>query len=143
LTGGKLTPPSVNYFPLSTFHFPFSKEQQMKNFIQHGGTLSIASAPYARLAGEGLQVGAALFGVCVDDVLITGECEIVTEGVFELPKDSSTFIQGDCAYWDDAAKAVTSDDLGNIAIGVAVLGAATGVATVQVKLGAPLTVLTT
>ena len=54
--------------------------------------------------------------------------EIVTEGVFDLAKDTSTFTSGDAVYWDDTNKVATSTAAGNLVIGTAELAQASGTA---------------
>ena len=95
----------------------------MKNFISEGNNITIASAPYARASGEGVQVGAGLFGVAVNDCLISAEVVISREGVFELAKDDSTLVAGALIYWDNSAKVTTGTASTNLKIGVAIADA--------------------
>ena len=113
----------------------------MKNYVQRGDTLTIV-APYALFSGNGCRVG-NLFGVASYDALIGASAEIVTQGVFDLTKDGSTFATGDLVYWDDVAKKATSTVGANLLIGQATLdqasgtaapGGLTGDATVRVRL---------
>jgi len=75
-----------------------------------------------------------VFGVAANDTLSGADVECNVEGVYDLAKDSSTFAQGDLAYWDDSAKKVTSTVGSNLLIGAVEVAAATGVATVRVNL---------
>jgi predicted RecA/RadA family phage recombinase len=104
----------------------------MTNFVKSGRNLTLV-APYNVLSGGGFKVG-NVFGVAANDTLSAADVECTVEGVFDLAKDASTFIQGDLAYWDDAAKKVTSTVGNNLLIGAVEVAAATGVATVRVKL---------
>jgi len=104
----------------------------MTNFVKSGRNLTLA-APYNVLSGGGFKVG-NVFGVAANDTLISVDCECDVEGVYDLAKDGSTFAQGDLAYWNDATKLVTSTVGGNLLIGSVEVAAATGVATVRVKL---------
>lgn len=94
----------------------------MKNWITSGKTVTVASAGRTASSGAGLLTG-NLFGIISDDVVSGAACEIVTEGVFDLAKDSSTFAQGDKVYWDNTAFAATSTSSGNKLIGVAIADA--------------------
>jgi predicted RecA/RadA family phage recombinase len=106
----------------------------MKNYVQPGDTLTV-TAPYALTSGDGCKVGAALFGVAANDALINAtDAEIKTEGVFDLPNGTGVIAAGALVYWDDGDKDVTTTAGGNLLIGVAVVAAASGDATVRVKL---------
>jgi predicted RecA/RadA family phage recombinase len=104
----------------------------MTNFVKSGDNLTLA-APYNVLSGGGFKVG-NVFGVAANDTLSGADVECDVEGVYDLTKDSSTFAQGDLAYWDDSAKKVTSTVGGNLLIGAVEVAAATGAATVRVNL---------
>jgi predicted RecA/RadA family phage recombinase len=91
----------------------------MKNFVQPGETISLAS-PAAVISGAGLLVG-SLFGVASGNAAIGETVDLVTRGVFTLPKVSAQAqTLGAKLYWDDAAKLVTTVSAGNTLIGVAV-----------------------
>jgi predicted RecA/RadA family phage recombinase len=104
----------------------------MTNFVKSGDHLTLA-APYDVLSGGGFKVG-NVFGVAANDTPSGADVECNVEGVYDLAKDGSTFAQGDLAYWDDVAKKVTSAVGANLLIGSVEVAAATGVATVRVKL---------
>jgi predicted RecA/RadA family phage recombinase len=104
----------------------------MTNFVKSGRNLTLI-APYNVLSGGGFKVG-NIFGVAANDTLVGGTVECDVKGVYDLAKDASVFAQGDLAYWDDAAKKVTSTVGGNLLIGVAEVAAVTGAATVRVNL---------
>lgn len=105
----------------------------MKNFIQHGETVSLP-APYAVNGGDGLLVG-VLFGVAVASAAAGEAVETKTTGVFILPAAVANVIaQGAKAYWDDTARQVTSTATGNTLIGAAIIAKANGDATIRVRL---------
>ena len=104
----------------------------MINFVKSGDNLTLA-APYDVLSGGGFKVG-NVFGVAANDTLSGNNVECEVEGVYDLAKDASVFAQGDLAYWDDVAKAVTSTVGANLLIGAVEIGAVTGAATVRVNL---------
>ncbi|MGL4478798.1 MAG: capsid cement protein [Aeromonas veronii] len=108
----------------------------MKNFNQLGCTISMVAAA-AVAAGEGVVSG-TLLAVATEDAAIGESFNADLEGVFELPKDTSTeFTQGQMLVWDASAgefiEAATEDgDLENCAF--AWKAAAEADATVQARL---------
>lgn len=100
----------------------------MKNFVQPGDSLAVVAPSGGLVSGQAVLIG-NLFGVAVYAAAAGASAQIVTEGVFTLPKAASiAFAQGDRAYWDAAAGNVTSTASGNKWIGVvttAVAGSAT------------------
>ena len=61
--------------------------------------------------------------------------DVVTVGVFELPKVSTdVFAVGAAVYWDNNAKLMTSTTTSNTKIGVAVKAAANPSGSVNVRL---------
>lgn len=107
----------------------------MKNYVQKGENLTLP-APYAVTSGGGVKTG-LIFGVAAGDAASGAEVDLVTQGVFDLPKVSTdNFAIGAAAHWDDAAKLVTSDDDSgaNPKIGVTVAAAANPSGSVAVRL---------
>ena len=105
----------------------------MKNYVQAGNNLSL-TAPYAVDSGDGALVG-SIFGVAAGDAESGAEVDIVTEGVFELPKTSALAISaGDKLYWDDTAKVVNKTSSGNTLVGVAVSAVVNPSASVNIRL---------
>jgi predicted RecA/RadA family phage recombinase len=105
----------------------------MTNYIQDGDTITVA-APATVLSGAGVLLG-SIFGVASGDATSGASVEIMVEGVFDLAKDTSTFATyGLLVYWDDSAKKVTTTVGSNKMIGVTAGTAATGDATVRVRL---------
>jgi predicted RecA/RadA family phage recombinase len=96
----------------------------MQNYVHKGEALTVV-APYTINSGGGVKVG-NLFGVAVFNAAIGASLEIITVGVFDLAKDSSTFNSGDAVYWDDTNKVATSASAGNLVIGTAELSQASG-----------------
>lgn len=87
------------------------------NFIKPGKIITLVAAPYARLSGEGVQIG-KMFGVCMTDIANGAAGEIETEGVFQLKKaGSQAWTQGAAIYWDDTAKQCTTVTTSNLFIG--------------------------
>lgn len=105
----------------------------MQNYVQKGENLTIA-APYDVASGGGVKSG-LIFGVAAGDALSGADVDLVTVGVFDLPKVSTdTFAVGAAVYWNDTTKLVTSTASGNTKIGVAVTAAANPSGTVNVRL---------
>ncbi len=76
-----------------------------------------------------------LVASAVDPNLPVGDQTLHVDGVFDLPKDTSTFSAGDAVYWDDNGTPVTGTALsgaatstasGNNLIGLATIDAVTG-----------------
>lgn len=105
----------------------------MKNYVQKGENLTLP-APADVLSGEGVVIG-SIFGVAAGDALSGADVDLVTEGVFELPKVSALAIAvGDKIYFDSATKLVNKTASGNTYVGVAVTAAANPSGFVNVRL---------
>lgn len=105
----------------------------MKNYVQNGVNLTLP-APTNVLSGAGVLIG-SIFGVAAESALSGEDFDVVTRGVFELPKVSAQAITvGAKVYWDDTAKLVTTTATSNTLVGVAVTAAANPSATVAVRL---------
>jgi len=108
----------------------------MKNYVQEGKYVEVAM-PYARLSGEGVQVGAGLFGVCVVDGASGASINIHTEGVYDLTAAtgaSTDAAVGALAYWDNTNKRITPVASTNLAVGVFLAAKATADAVARVRL---------
>ena len=105
----------------------------MKNYIQAGANLTLA-APYNVISGGGVKSG-LIFGVASGDALPGADVDVVTVGVFDLPKVSTdVFAVGAAVFWDNTAKLMTSTTTSNTKIGVAVKAAANPSGSVNVRL---------
>lgn len=105
----------------------------MKNFVQPGVNLTIP-AP-ADVASGGVVISGAIVGIAAGDALSGADVDVVTEGVFTLPKVSAlAIVIGDVVYFDAATKLVNKTSSGNTKIGIAVTAAANPSATLNVKL---------
>lgn len=108
----------------------------MKNFVQHGVNLTLP-APANVLSGDVVIVGSIL-GIAAGTAASGADLDVVTEGVFALPKVAALAIAiGDTVYWDGAAKLVNKTASGNTKLGVAVTAAENPSGFVNVKLGLP------
>jgi predicted RecA/RadA family phage recombinase len=121
----------------------------MQNYVHKGVTLSV-TAPYNVTSGGGCLIGGLIFGIAATTALSGAAVEIEVEGVYDLAKDTSTFVEGAQIFWDNVALVATSKQAAagtgmNVHIGVAelvqasgtnALGGASGDATVRVRLNA-------
>ena len=106
----------------------------MKNFIQPGDTLTITTPAGGAVSGDGVLVG-ALFGVAAFSAPENAPLEIVTEGVFELPKATGVaFSAGDKAFFDPAKKTIAAQASGLAWIGVVTQGAPGSAPAVRIRL---------
>lgn len=109
----------------------------MKNHVQNGRYLEVA-LPYARVGGEGVQVGAGLFGVATVDGASGDVINIDTESVYDLTAATGSGTDatvGALAYWDNSAKKVTPQASTHLQIGVFLAAKATTDAIARVKIG--------
>lgn len=108
----------------------------MKNFIQSGDTLTM-TAPAGGVVAGALVVLGSLFGVAAQSAAAGADFDLVTEGVFSLPKKTGeTPDIGAKVYWETATSSVTTTPTGNTLIGAHAGKAAAlaGAATLLVKL---------
>ncbi len=107
-----------------------------KNYVQAGVNLTLP-APYTVASGGGVLIG-GIFGVAAGDAQSGADVDIVTEGIWDLPKDTATvFSVGEPAFWDDGDKRLYDDNdtaESLTRIGVAVAPAGNGATTVRVRL---------
>lgn len=104
----------------------------MKNYIQPGTNLTMPT-PETVIAGQAILIG-SIFGVAASDAVIGNNLDLVTEGVFTLPKANVSITLGAKLCWDDATKKVTTVSAGNAYIGTAVEAVATVALTAPVRL---------
>ncbi len=105
----------------------------MINYVQRGVNLTLP-APADIASGSVVSVG-AIIGIAAESALSGADLDIVTLGVFTLPKVSALAVAiGDKVYWDATAKLVTNTASGNALLGVAVAAAADPSGTVNVRL---------
>ncbi|MBB3998875.1 DUF2190 family protein [Aureimonas pseudogalii] len=105
----------------------------MKNYVQKGENITVP-APAVVLSGAPVLIG-KLFGIAAGDALQGEPLDLVTTGVFTLPKVSTQPLAiGDKLYFDTAAGLVTTTASGNSYIGVAVKPAANPSGAAEVRL---------
>ena len=107
----------------------------MKNFLQPGRVVTVVTPSGGLVSGQAALVG-NIFGVAAFSASAGAEVELVTEGVFSLPKPTSaiSFARGDKAYWDATAGDITSTVSSNKWVGVATDAASASAASVNVRL---------
>jgi predicted RecA/RadA family phage recombinase len=106
-------------------------------FIQNGRYLE-ETLPYDRKGGEGVQVGASLFGICTVDGVSGDVINIDTEGVYGLVAatgGSTDATPGAIAYWDNTNKRITPVASTHLAVGVFTAAKTTSQAFAHVKIG--------
>ena len=116
----------------------------MKTYQQDGDTLTLTPAA-AVASGVGYLFGQALFGVAVNDVVISTPGEFRTKGVVTIAKtDSLAIAVGDRVFWDATNKCVNKTSTAQQCVGVCVEAVAVtaGLVTVKIKLGNYLPVAT-
>lgn len=105
----------------------------MKNYVQPGNNLTL-TAPADVLSGDVVKVG-AIVGVAAGDAASGAKFDLVTVGVFDLPKVAAQAIaEGDVIYWDADAKLATKTASGNTKLGAAVAAAANPSSRLPVRL---------
>ncbi|SEO04143.1 Predicted phage recombinase, RecA/RadA family [Paracoccus alcaliphilus] len=104
-----------------------------KNFIQPGNTLTIP-APAGVLSGD-VVIAGEIVGIAQGDAGAGEPCDVTTVGVWELPKVAADAVTvGAPIYWDADDSLATTTAAGNTRLGTAVEAAASGAATVKVRL---------
>lgn len=106
----------------------------MKNFVAEGKNLTVA-APENKNSGDAWMHGGLLV-VGMTDVLNGKDVAVKTEGVYTLPKESTTHTtsEGDVAYWDDTAKKFDAKGAGLFRVGIFVQDTINTATTVKVRL---------
>ena len=104
----------------------------MQNSVQAGNT--IIHTPTADVTGGELLVFSGMVGVAVTDIAEGSEGTLATVGVFELPKGTMAFAQGQVVYAAADGTLSASADGGAIRAGVAWAEAAGSAAVVSVKI---------
>lgn len=103
------------------------------NYIQPGDTLTIP-APADVLSG-GIVIAGNIVGVAQGDALTGDDVDVMTAGVWTLPKVAADDVSlGDALYWDDAQELVTITSTDNTRLGTAAAAAGASTGTVAVKL---------
>lgn len=115
----------------------------MKNYVQHGDTLTMAAPSGGVVSGVPYLIG-ALFGVAAGSAAEGADFEFRVKGVFSgLPKATgATWAKGDPLYWDATAKKLTKSAGDNLQVATATEAAASGDTTGTARLnegGAKLT----
>lgn len=106
----------------------------MKNFVKVDDPVTATMAADTA-AGAGVLIG-LIFGVAANTVKNGEANELVTRGVFDLPKVSpqAWATVGLAIYWDNTAKNLTTTSSGNTKVGVNVLAAGSNATVGRVRL---------
>ena len=106
----------------------------MINYIAEGNAIPL-TPNVAVASGVGYLAG-VLFGVAVNDVVISTEGTFLVRGVVSIAKTSALAITaGDRLFWDATNKVVNKTLTAQQCVGVAVADAANPSATVRMRLG--------
>ncbi len=106
----------------------------MRNFVREGDSVSV-TAPYAVTSGQGVLVGAALFGIAITDAANGATLEIACEGVFLVTKEPALAIAvGARLFWDNTNRRLTTTLTSNICVGVATAAALAADTVVAIRL---------
>lgn len=97
----------------------------MKNYLQHGDTLSLTAPAGGVVSGTPYLIGAALFGVAAHSADAGAAFELRRRGVFNsMPKTTGeAWAEGAALYWDNTAKKFTTTVGTNTLVGAAVVAA--------------------
>ena len=95
----------------------------MKNFIQRGEIVPV-TAPAAVASGAPVLIGSNLFGVAQSAAELGGDLELVTRGVFDLPKTTSADAAEDWAVGDPVYFVAGTGRLSKVAAGNTLVGVA-------------------
>lgn len=107
-----------------------------KNYINRGACLDLP-VPYAAgvTSGQGMLIGAFLFGVALSDGAQNVVVATQITGVFDLTKEPALVVAaGDKVWWDNTNRRVTKTNTGNVPIGIAVQAEIAGSATTRILL---------
>ncbi len=107
-----------------------------KNFISSEDAYDLP-VPYASgvAAGQGMLVGAFLFGVAMSDGAQNVVVATALTGIFDLTKEPSLAVTlGDKLWWDNTNRRVTKTNTGNVPIGIAVQTEGSATTTVRTLL---------
>lgn len=106
----------------------------MKNAIQDGRVITVP-APAGGVASGGAVLIGNLFGVAACTAAEGEPLELITKGVFQLPKAGPAVLTpGIRVAWDAAAKLINVPATGRVPIGVATEASGNGTTTVAVRL---------
>jgi predicted RecA/RadA family phage recombinase len=95
------------------------------------------TAPVARTSGQGMLVGATLFGVVQEDCGVGDLVGLRVQGVVDLAKAAGVAVAaGERVFWVPASNAVNTTAASQVCVGVAIRAAVAGDATCRVLLGA-------
>jgi predicted RecA/RadA family phage recombinase len=106
----------------------------MKNAVQDGRVITVPAPAGGAASGSAIIAG-NLFGVAAYAAAEGEPLEIVTQGVFRLPKAGPAVLTpGVRVSWDAVAKLINVPASGRVPIGVATEAAGNGTTTVTVRL---------
>jgi len=107
-----------------------------RNYTNSGDIVEVAAPSGGITAGQGMQLGVAVFGVALNTAAEGAPVQLKRSGLFTMAKTSALAITaGDLLYWDATNKVVNKTTAGQRAVGVALAGAANPSPTVHMLVG--------
>ena len=106
----------------------------MQNSTQNGVTIEYTSP--SDIEGGDLIVLPSMVAVAITDIPTGGTGALAAEGVFDLPKDTTAFAQGQAVYAKDDGTVTATSDANAVPAGKCWAAAAGGDVTVAVKINA-------
>jgi predicted RecA/RadA family phage recombinase len=104
-------------------------------YLQSGVVVERSAPAGGITAGQGLQYGAAGFGIALNTAAAGLPVQLRTEGIFTVAKATNLAITlGDRLYWDPAAKVVNKTPTNNLCVGIAESTASASAATVAMRI---------
>lgn len=99
----------------------------MRNFVQHGDTVTLPAPVGGVVSGGGYLIG-TLFGVAAQSAPEGETFDLEVKGVFDLPKAAgANFATGAPVYWDAQAQECNVTAVGRTRIGAALPGGSGGI----------------
>lgn len=106
----------------------------MKNFVQEDELIEVTAPAGGVTSGDGVIVG-ALFGVAVTTAASGERVNLLTEGIFDLPKPTTTtFASCGAVSFNIATRECAAPGTGKYPIGIAIAPAGNGATTARVRL---------
>lgn len=106
----------------------------MKNHIQKGDVITVPAPAGGIASGEGAIIG-NIFGIAAYSAAVGEPVELVTTGVYHLPKATAAVLTvGARVAWDNTAKNINVPGAGRFPVGIATETAGNGITGVAVRL---------
>lgn len=104
----------------------------MKNFIEDGNTINVTATKVIKSGDMVALTGKVV--IAITDAAIGDTIACKTNGVFEVSKNTGAATQGQALYYDATSSKITTTEGSNVLVGYAHEAAASGDATVKVRI---------